>query len=486
MIQYLYHSVGVTHCVTPFLYPLFKYKGWFVKMIIGLILYLCMSYMFFLMFTSSAFMCYELRSNGYTMPGRTFNRNAVKDPYEIRKPLFIFPLTSIGYKCYNVYHKLSVNVQGIQVIDRCMYRIGIYFYKSIVVKCIYMFMLLSFGACSISIGTSLFQLIMGLIGIFDLFMVLYCILQTSLKYSYQYEKHMFINYLLIYNGFDFWKKHRLIRRANYNINVYPKKKMDLKRNWSVNSEYKGDDVSIDQSIFRLNERHNPTRGLPVISPVVLSLAINNELQSNKQCMGGINMYQSVQFVKIDDRNYMKSQGMMTYLDGYDLVPKGHSLRDIDKNKAFSLRRKSKVPGLYEDSKCVFDRTHLVHHRLSGCEGGLGTMVPMFKSVNTGTNSMFHGKVTGTPVKNSMKYYEDFAIDYLIKHQDHSILYVADPYYIRETDVVPSHVKIRIYRIAKYKPFLLKEGKVYNAQYLFNKDKDIKFDVDYQTGHITYH
>jgi len=110
----------------------------------------------------------------------------------------------------------------------------------------------------------------------------------------------------------------------------------------------------------------------------------------------------------------------------------------------------------------------------------------FKSVNTGTNSMFHGKVTGTPVKNSMKYYEDFAIDYLTKHQDHSILYVADPYYIRETDVVPSHVKIRIYRIAKRKPFLLKEGKVYNTQYLFNKDKDVKFDVDCQTGHVTYH
>lgn len=453
-------------------------------MFILFILFLIMSYMLFLIFSASAFMRYELRSNGYQIPGKTFIAKAVTNPYVKRRPLLILPLTRIGYNVYNLYHKLTVSIPGVQKVEKGLYYIGLYFYKSIVTKIIFTVLLLIFGSGALSIEQPVLQLIVGIIAICDFFMYFYCVLQPTLKYQYRFDNHMFINYLLAFNDANFWRQHSFVKKFNYRISIYNKEQLNIDRQWHLMSEY-DEDVSVDQSTFKLKERVNPTRNLPIITPIVLSLAVNHNLQSNRQCMGGFNIYQSVDFVKINDKNYIKSNGMMTYLDGLDLIPKGCSLRDVDKNKAFSLRRKSKVPGLYEDSKKVFDRTHLVHHRLSGCEGGIGAMVPMFKSVNTGTNSMFHGKATGTPVKNSMKHYEDFAIDYLTKNPKHSILYVADPFYMNSEDVVPSSVKIKIYRVEKQKVFLLKKGKVINQQYLFDKDKDVKFNVDYQTGHVVY-
>lgn len=293
---------------------------------------------------------------------------------------------------------------------------------------------------------------------------------------------MFINYLLLFNNGAYWKQKTFLKRFQYQLNVNYKSKSNHQREWKQMSDY---EASSDQSSFNLKYRNGELIKLPAISTVILAFAKNNQLEHKNQCMGGTNFYHSVDFMKIDDRSFAKSNGMSTYLDYDDLIPKGYSLRDVDSNKALNIRRKSKVPGLYQDSKRVFDRTHLVHHRLSGCEGGIGAMVPMFKSVNTGINSMFHGRVTNTPVKNSMKYYEDFAINYLSEHKTHRLLYEANPFYIKPNDVVPSHVKIMIYCITDDKVFLIKHGKVYNQQYLFSKDRDVKFKVDTTTGHVTY-
>lgn len=451
--------------------------------IITVSLFILYSYMFFLMFISSSFLRYELRQNGFKNPASTFIGKYINEFYKKREPLIILPITKVGYFCHNKYQKITVNIPGINRFEKLFYKLGLYFYKNTISKIIFLVIGMLLISGSLSIYMPILQTILSVIVVFDIITFSYCIFNPSLKNTYDYYHNMYINYLLLFKDNQYYKHNTFVKHSNYFLSFYPKIPVK-RREWYQASDY-DDDVSLDQSVFKLKNHTQPTRRLPVISPVALALAINGELKSKYQCNGGINMYNNIDFIKIDNRSYAKSNGMMTYLDGYDLVPKGCSIRDVDANAARNIRRKSKVPGLYEDTKQIFDRTHLVHHRLSGCEGGLGTMVPMYKSVNTGTNSLFHGRVSKEPVKNSMKYYEDFAINYLNKHPKDHILYVSDPYYISDKDIIPSHVKIRIYVVKNDKVFLLKKGKVFNIKYLFKEDKDHKFKIDSVTGHATF-
>lgn len=445
-------------------------------------LFLIMTYMFFLMYISSAFLRYDLRRNGYYSPAGTFISKNVVKYYVKRKPLMIEPLTKIGFSLYNLYHRLTVSLNGISKIERIMYRFGLYFYKNMIFKIGYGLLFMFVSGVAITKGPSFIKLIFSLMVLMNIVTYVYCVIEPVVKSKDKLYRHMFINYLLLFNNGAYWKQKTFLKRFQYQLNVNYKSKSNYQREWKQMSDY---EASSDQSSFNLKYRNGELIKLPAISTVILAFAKNNQLEHKNQCMGGTNFYHSVDFMKIDDRSFAKSNGMSTYLDYDDLIPKGYSLRDVDSNKALNIRRKSKVPGLYQDSKRVFDRTHLVHHRLSGCEGGIGAMVPMFKSVNTGINSMFHGRVTNTPVKNSMKYYEDFAINYLSEHKTHRLLYEANPFYIKPNDVVPSHVRIMIYCITDDKVFLIKHGKVYNQQYLFSKDRDVKFKVDTTTGHVTY-
>lgn len=447
------------------------------------LLFFILSYMMFLIFINSKFLKYEIKTNGYNIPGKVLRRGAIPDYYVDRRPLFVMPLTRIGYDFYNIYHRLTIKIPYFYYVERLIYHLGVLFYSHIVVKTITVIVYIALSFYLTTLLSNIVQLIFGVYAMIHMIMMISNMAEPVLKNRQKGYHNYFINYLIAFDGADHWNNQHFIRRSGYYLPIYTNKAVAVNnRQMYFNDDYDG--VVKDQSSFELKYRNKYLNKSPVIEPVIISYAVNHNVKNKTRGMGGRNFYKSVDFVDIDGYSKCVSNGMMTYLDGYNLIKKGQSLRDVDEGAAGYLRRKSNVPAMNDTTRRLFDRTHLVHHRLSGCEGGYGSMVPMYKSVNTGTNSIFHGKVTGEPVRNSMKYYEDFAIQYLENNPSHQLLYSSIPTYMDSEDVVPTFVTIKIYRVADHKSHLLKEGIVRNDQYNFDKDKDHQWQVDYKTGAVS--
>lgn len=447
-------------------------------MIVFGLIFLCWSYMYFLVATGNGFMSYMFQEMDHK-DGSFLMSGKVKPNKMVGFPTFF---TKILYTLHNWHGKLTVWIPWMWLIKRPFYIIAMKSAMISYIDLICKFIYIGFSLTVIQMISvdhewiALFCLI--------IFVVILFLLPSSVvvwgdkRNKNVFNQSNFYHYLLLTDSSGFWTQFISPKFRNKSMFHFTKDKYKEKRI----TEYGNGKYVRDRSIFKYETfKYFMIKPEESFHPLYqIGYAVNRRFPSKTSKSGGRTTYNSVQFVKIAGRTFVKSGGMMTLLDSKDVIPNDLTLRKQDHYKAFNLRRKSKVPGLIESSKNIFDRTHLVHHRLSGMEGGFGTLVSMYKPVNTGINSLFHGRIVNKPHRRSMKHYEDIALNHLNRFKNAKLLYFAEPLY-KENENIPFAVKIQIYHVQKGNTYLIKQKMVINKPYLFRKDKDYEIDVNMVTG-----
>lgn len=415
------------------------------------------------------------KDGGFILSKRAKPNKMLGKPSIFSKIIFII---------HNKYSLVLSYIPFFKYINRLIYILAFKMeqipYLSIIVKILYI--ILSIHIIQIindEVSSWLAIIILVLNGVIVLLLPFTSFIGDRKKESAFYKSLLF-HYLIITDDVDFWTKQLGKKYSNHSMISTKNDQQNLDRRQLVD---RSNHCIKDRSVFDYKTFKNAylIHKLESFHPLYLiARYINGYAMNPYKQSGGISLYNSVDFVKVGNYKNVRSHGMMTILDYDDIVPNNLTLRKHDANEALTIRRKSNVAGMNMFSAKVFDRTHLVHHRLSGMEGGLGTLVPMYKSVNTGINSIFSGKVQKEPHYKSMKYYEDFALNYLSKHRKVKLLYYAEPFY-KKNEIIPTFVDIQLYHVEKGNVFLIKKGSVYNNPYLFKEDKKFNIDVNYQTG-----
>lgn len=446
-----------------------------VLVIIGFL----MAYYYFLLVTSKYFIKYMFQEMGYD-DGYFLMSSRVKKTNMIGFPDY---RTQLFYKLHNIHGKLTGFVPFYGYFKRPLYMIALkseqVLFLPLVMKLVsivYMFFLIGYIDDHVS---TVFGLIFMIVTIITFVFMFFSYQNVNLKQKNLYSKCYLLHYLLVTDNADFWTKFVKNKHTSMFKIKLDNKHYDRKINYASNQEYVKDKSPTDYEFFK---NHKTMIDKHVFHPLYpIAMSINNYYQSRTVLSGGFSLYNYVDFKRVGNYSLPRSHGMMTLADYRDIIPKDLTMRYHNEKQAYQIRYKSKTPGLNKTSSKILDRTHLVHHRLGGAEGGFGTLVPMFKSVNTGINSLFTGRASSVSVRGSMKYMEDLAFNHLSKHKRSKILYYARPYYASNTNVIPKYIHIQIYHVEPGNVYLVKQYRVFNNKYLFNSDKKFDIKIDYNTG-----
>jgi len=448
-------------------------------LLIFIILFLLMTYMYFLIATGNYFMKYMFQEMGHDN-GRFLLSTKAKPNKMLGDVSFV---SKIFYYIHNQHGRLLTVLPFLKYVKRFLYyvafKIEMIPHLSIIIKVMYF--ILCFDLIRIiNQSHEWFALCVLIIGAITLVFMPFTSFIGEHEKSYAFDKSLLFHYLIITDDAAFWSK--VIHKKYENNTMFDVKKEHKRLQRQQLMDESGNCIK-DRSIFDYNQfkSQDLIKKYESFHPLyMIGESINQWIIPLTKHSGGYSKYNNIEFVKIGKRSYIKSHGMMTIADHQDIISNYLTLRNNTKYKGLNLRRQSQVPAMNEMSAKVLDRTHLIHHRLGGREGGFGTLVPMFKSVNTGTNSVYGGRIQKEPHPKSMKYFEDLAFDHLKKHKNAKILYFAEPYY-KKGDVIPIFVHIQIYHVEKGNVYLIKQGNIHNNPYLFKKDKKYNINIDFKTG-----
>lgn len=451
-------------------------------LLIFIILFLLMTYMYFLIATGNYFMKYMFQEMGHH-DGCFLLSTRAKPNKMLGDVSFV---SKVFYFIHNQHGRILSVLPFLKYVKRFLYYIAFKIemipHLSIIIKVMY------FVVCFdliriVNQSHEWLALCILLIGIMTLIMMPFTSFIGEHEKAYAFDKSLLFHYLIVTDDAVFWTK--VIHKKYENNTMFDCKKENKRLQRRQLMDPSGNYIK-DRSIFDYNQfkSQDLIKKYESFHPLyMIGESINQWIIPLTKHSGGYSKYNNIEFVKIGKRSYIKSHGMMTIADYQDVISNYLTLRNNTKYEGLNLRRQSQVPAMNEVSAKVLDRTHLIHHRLSGREGGFGTLVPMFKSVNTGTNSVYGGRVQKEPHLKSMKYFEDLAFDHLKKYAHSKVLYFAEPYY-KKGDVIPMFVHIQIYHVEKGNVYLIKQGHIHNNPYLFRKDKKYHIDINFKTGQTT--
>lgn len=400
------------------------------------------------------FIIYGLNSMGHKSPIYVFDK--LSDTY-LKPKRFSTPMTWLMFKMHNIYNRLMAGIH-LSWLSRMIRFMALYMWIYYIG---YVFILLYviITAYLIIYKDASLYLLSGMI------LALYVLLERPIK-NESYRKSNIYHYIMMSEDAVKW-----MRKIPGDL---PPHQFEIEIAKDSRHLSNAEDI-IDQSILTKNEFLEYVLDQDLAFHWFVGIGIGTKVNTDTTYNGGLSYFDKPSSIKINNVYMRRNNGMLTILDGYDLVPKGASLRDIDNAEAYKLRWQSKVAGMNKESGKYLDRTHLVHHRLSNAEGGWGVLIPVFKSVNTGLWNNYGEKILDTPHKNSMKYYEDKIIKYLESHPKHKIMYYAKPIY-NEHAIIPTAIEIQCWRVDLGNIYPLFKAMVYNDPKMIDRSFDVEIDM----------